>query len=477
MKFIQKVSFLIVPALFFVATPEVFAALPSVSTGAVSNISSSSITLNGTLINNGGSEITSAGFNYGIGQNYTNTISTTILSDHTDIISQNQDQAFNLLSRNIATDSAGNIYVVDTASSSVKKFNSSGSLIYQFGNYGTGNNQFLHPTNIAIDSSGNIYVSDFGQHKVKKFDQNGNYLAQIGNVGSGAGDFANPAGMALDSSGNIYIADPNNNRVQKFTSSGIYLSQFGSFGENGNGYFVQPTDIAIDSSGNIYVLDSGTSIVQKFNSSGVFQSQFGSQGFDFGQFVAPKGIEIDSFGNIYIADSGNNRVQKFNSFGIYQSHISFSASSNAPSPQDIAFDSEGNMYTINIKSSPTISVVKKIRQVINPKQVSVFKCGKTYNYRVFAVNADGINYGNNVTFTTPNCRPYLPENRKPADPTPRPIATKPENKQTDTIRPSIVTESKEALTATVINSIDSKETKNIEISETKGEILNLNTKR
>ncbi|MDE1727492.1 MAG: 6-bladed beta-propeller, partial [Thaumarchaeota archaeon] len=46
---------------------------------------------------------------------------------------------------------------------------------------------FTAPTGIAIDSSGDIYVVDSGNSQIKKFDSNGKLLSSWGNLGSGNG--------------------------------------------------------------------------------------------------------------------------------------------------------------------------------------------------------------------------------------------------------------------------------------------------
>jgi DNA-binding beta-propeller fold protein YncE len=124
---------------------------------------------------------------------------------------------------------------------------------------------------IAVDSGGNIYVNDFNSgilanfnHRVQIFNSDGVFQSAFGSFGSGNGQFSDPFGIALDSGGNIYVADTGNNRVQVFNSDGVFLSTFGSEG-TGNGQFSNPIGIAVDSGGNIYVADTGNNRVQVFS--------------------------------------------------------------------------------------------------------------------------------------------------------------------------------------------------------------------
>lgn len=463
MKFMQKTASLIVPILFLLVAPETFASAPTVSTDPVSSVSQNSATLNGTLINTGGLPITSAGFNYGLTTNYGNNASANISFGSTDfaILYQNINLGeSNLAPKRMTMDADGNIYVADPFTSTIKKFNSSGSLVLEFGSHGLGQGQFMYPNGVIVDQNGNIYVSDFSNHGIQKFNSSGVFLSEFGSAGSaGNGQFSAPSKMTLDSSGNIYVADQNNHLIQKFNSSGVFLSQFGGYGSD-NGQFFQPVDMKVDSSGNIYVVDYGNHRIQKFNSAGVYLSQFGSLGFGDGQFASPRAIDIDASGFIYVADGGNMRIQKFNSAGVYQSKITFDQFTPPASPQDIVVSPTGDIYTINIGGYNNYSsIVKKLRPDIDPKQVNSLLCGKTYHYRVFATNADGTSYGNDMTFQTSNCFPYLPPNREPvtSKPTLRPITLKSETKQTEVVEIAVINESKiETQTATVIDSVESR---------------------
>ena len=79
----------------------------------------------------------------------------------------------------------------------------------------TGNGQFRGSVDIAVDSSGNVYVVDTGNDRVQKFDSNGTFIRTLGSNGTGNGQFSSPESIAVDSSGNVYVVDTFNYRVQK----------------------------------------------------------------------------------------------------------------------------------------------------------------------------------------------------------------------------------------------------------------------
>jgi hypothetical protein len=59
-------------------------------------------------------------------------------------------------------------------------------------------------------------VVDSGNSRVTVFDAGGGYLGQWGQYGSGDGQFLGPDGIALEGSGRVYVVDTENARIQVF---------------------------------------------------------------------------------------------------------------------------------------------------------------------------------------------------------------------------------------------------------------------
>jgi len=216
----------------------------------------------------------------------------------------------------LATNSAGRVYVVESANNRVQEFTSAGTFIRKWGanggdgTSGSGNGEFSNPNGIAVSPTGNVYVADTNNGRIQEFTPTGAFIRKWGTFGSGNGEFGNLTGVATDPTGNVYAVDAGNAVVQKFTSTGTFLRKWGTPGAN-PGQFSIPSGAATDASGNVYVTDSGNNRIQKFTPNGVFAGLFGSSGTGNGQFHSPWGIAtISSAGNIYVVDSGNDRVQK-----------------------------------------------------------------------------------------------------------------------------------------------------------------------
>jgi NHL repeat len=257
------------------------------------------------------------------------------------------------------------------------------------------------PSDVATDTSGNIYLVDQTGNRVQKFSSAGAWerawgkdviqTGRTGDTGTGfevctaaadcklgasgglGGELNLPRGLDADSGGNVYAADASNNRVQKFSSTGAWdrawgkdVIQSGHAGDTGTGFEIctaaadcqagtagglggeldGPNDTTPDSGSNVYVADGNNNRVQKFSSSGAWDRAWGKDviqsghagdlgavfevctvavdckagaigGFG-GEMRFPAGLATDASDNVYIADQVNHRIQRFSSTGGWQ---------------------------------------------------------------------------------------------------------------------------------------------------------------
>jgi sugar lactone lactonase YvrE len=149
----------------------------------------------------------------------------------------------------VAVDSAGNVYVADSNNFTIRKVTPAGVVTTLAGTAGmtgsadgTGADaRFSSPTGVAVDSAGNVYVADYFSHTIRKVTAAGVVTTLAGTAGAvGSADgtgvaarFSGPIGVAVDSAGNVYVADQNNSTIRKVTPTGITTTVAGTAGMAG----------------------------------------------------------------------------------------------------------------------------------------------------------------------------------------------------------------------------------------------------
>ncbi|WP_158590442.1 NHL repeat-containing protein [Noviherbaspirillum cavernae] len=246
----------------------------------------------------------------------------------------------------IAADAAGNLYIADAFSATIRKIAAGGvvtTLAGSAGSYGTADGagalaRFGAPHGIASDGAGNLFITDTASHTIRKIDTAGRVSTFAGTAGvSGRADgqgvaasFSSPNGIALDAGGNLYVADTDNHLVRKITAAGSVTTLAGSAGTAGSAdgigtaaLFSSPQGIAVDGAGNVYVADTNNHAIRKIAPNGVVTTLAGiggSAGFADGagaaaRFDYPQSIALDAAGNLFVADTVNEAVRKVTSAG------------------------------------------------------------------------------------------------------------------------------------------------------------------
>jgi uncharacterized protein (TIGR03437 family) len=253
----------------------------------------------------------------------------------------------------LAVDSGGNVYIGDTGNSLIRKIATSGTISTLVGNDTSASNasgftgdgglatsaELNHPCGVAVDSAGNLFIADTANHRIRRVDAG---TADISTVaGSGTAGFAGdggpalgasfnfPMGIALDASGsNLYIADSLNHAIRKLSlSAGIVTTVAGVGGVQGSGgdggLAIQanlryPSDVAVDSAGNVFIADTDNSRIRRVDGvTGVITTiaggQYGYSG-DGGPATSaalkyPAGLTLAPGGLIYVADTQNDVVR------------------------------------------------------------------------------------------------------------------------------------------------------------------------
>ena len=268
----------------------------------------------------------------------------------------------------VAVDSSGNVYVVDSKNSVVRKITASSGVITTIAGDGTAgysgdggpatSAQLNSPWGVAVDGADNVYIADTGNHVIREVAAATGVISTVAGRGGWDGydvvdggpatssSFNDPTGVAVDSSGNLYITEacPNVNAVfevpdanvtqfgQKMTAGDIYtIAGDGIWGPTSWGYsgdggpatsakLEDPMGVAVDAAGDVYIADTSNSVVREVvASTGVIttiagdgtEGLSGDGGAATGATISvPAGLAVSSSGTVYIADFGNDVIRK-----------------------------------------------------------------------------------------------------------------------------------------------------------------------
>lgn len=241
----------------------------------------------------------------------------------------------------VTTDGTGNVYVVDSYNETIRKITPGGSVSTLAGTVGVSGTtngsgttaSFSSPTDVATDSAGNIYVAESYGEDVRKITPAGVVTTLVDRnilklaISNGT---MQPwlSGIAVDGAGNVYVADYRNKVILKITTAGA-VSTFVStttlssvvgnlLPTNYNG----PKHLAFDSSGNLFA--SVDNMIVKITPAGIASAFAGVVGAGSNvdgtgaaaRFFMPQGITVDSANNLYVADSANNTIRKVTPAGV-----------------------------------------------------------------------------------------------------------------------------------------------------------------
>ncbi len=257
-----------------------------------------------------------------------------------------------------AFDAEGNIWLVDAGNDRIQIISPEGDFLETWDGAAGGGEGFAFAKSgggfdgdVAFDSEGNIYVAEAGGRRVQKFDADRQLLTTWGEFGSGDGQFIEPIGIAVDDTGNVYVIDDQRNDVQKFDADGAFVSAFGGQG-SGEGELRNAGYLAVDHQGNVWVADFGNNRVVTFAGDGTVLRTFGEAGTNPGQFSSPVDVAVDAVGMVYVADLDNGRIQVFDATGqflaAWEAGTTPSGSRNLP--YAVAVDGQGSLYVIGVAS-------------------------------------------------------------------------------------------------------------------------------
>ena len=244
----------------------------------------------------------------------------------------------------IAVDAAGYVYVADRQNHRIRRIATDGTIetIAGTGTGGYGGDggpataaQLDEPTGVAVDTAGNVYVADSANHRIRRIGLGGmiETIAGTGTFGH-AGDggpatqarLTFPFDVAVDAGGSVYIADTLNQRIRRIDPDGMIetFAGTGVAGFSGDGgpatdaQVENPSGVAVSAAGYVFVADWANHRIRRIAPDGTIATFAGTGAQGFGgdggpaveaELLAASGVTVDAMGRVYIADSGSHRVR------------------------------------------------------------------------------------------------------------------------------------------------------------------------
>ena len=211
----------------------------------------------------------------------------------------------------VAVDAEGNVYVADSFNHRIQKFDADLNFLLAFG-MGASNledpepDAFWGPRDLAVDADGNIWVADTGTGRVVKYDPNGSLLQAFGGMGSGPGQFRELTSIEIAPGGDIFVADSGNRRVQRFDAGFNFLAEYAVPGWLYVDSVAKPY-IALLPDGGLIVSDPTQNKLFRLDKGGTAITTFDAED---GPLVLPRGVAFDSAGFVYVAENEPDQVRR-----------------------------------------------------------------------------------------------------------------------------------------------------------------------
>ncbi|CAF1407562.1 unnamed protein product, partial [Didymodactylos carnosus] len=225
--------------------------------------------------------------------------------------------------------------------------------------------QNVAPQSVYIDQLGNVYVPDSLTACVIKFDSTltvAGSIVAVGNINAPGADLSSldgPNHLTFDSAETyMYIADTNNNRIIRFPSTAVSGNNGTVVAGATSGDLNLPYGVYYDSSADyLYIANAQANTILKwkpFASSGtVIAGVSGIAGSSSTLLFLPSSVYFDSqSGLLYVNDAGNARIMVYCQSSQTGTMIAGTGKTGNSAtelnfPYEIAFDSSSNLYVLD----------------------------------------------------------------------------------------------------------------------------------
>ena len=195
----------------------------------------------------------------------------------------------------LATDAAGNVYVVDSSHNRIEKFDAERRLHHRLGTHAAANSASStsapRRTPPSLPAAGSRSPATTctsptrGNNRIERFNLRRRRSDAVGHPRQRARPVLLPRGVAANES-EVIVTDDDNHRIEKFRPEGAFEAAAGSHG-SGPGQFGFPYGVALDAAGDVYVADDINHRVVKLNAAAGVRRRVGRVRLETGPARVP----------------------------------------------------------------------------------------------------------------------------------------------------------------------------------------------
>ena len=257
--------------------------------------------------------------------------------------------------RDVDADDEGNMYVANYLMNNVLKLDPDGICLATWGVKGNGPGQFKNPYGVrvatdGVDGAERVFVADSNNSRVQVFDTDGTFVDEFGQFGAEnvAGRFTALRRVAVSPDGDLWGADLWGFSIEHADASGLHTDPGGAytFADSvprtyqpapfaSDAVFNEVRQVAFDADGAMLAMDGVNQRIVKIDPATGDLLPFGAEpwcgkrGWENGAFNWPRGVAVDSAtGNIWVADTKQSQLQVFTSACSFVAKIPGTSSSD-----------------------------------------------------------------------------------------------------------------------------------------------------
>ncbi len=193
----------------------------------------------------------------------------------------------------------------------IAKRSPEGHVVATFGSYGMQPGELLYPAALAVALDGTVYVLDSETHTITRFDPDGVVLGRFGGRGHGQGSFNDPRQLLVGPEGHVFVLDYGNRQVQRLSADGAYETRW-AFRLGGDRPGMRLLDgFTVGRDGALYVSDATSGKIRSVTPAGKLGTTYAFEKLQGEASDQLLDMGVDSANVLYVARRGGHLIRKY----------------------------------------------------------------------------------------------------------------------------------------------------------------------